>query len=140
MTTAADRAWQLMRDRVLAHDRRAQVAEALGMSFVRVKALRRVVAGGPVGVAMSVLTTAVAVDKAYTTLIVDDLEKRGLVVRTPNPADRRAKLVTATPAGEREAARAASMLDEPPPELVALGAADQAELLRLLGLITPGDG
>jgi DNA-binding MarR family transcriptional regulator len=54
------------------------------------------------------------VDAPYATLIVDHLEARGLVERTPHPGDRRRKLVTLTPAG-RDAATLASHITSQPP-------------------------
>lgn len=111
------------------HDRRKQVGEATGLSFARVKVLRRI-ARGPCTLAE--LAERVASDRPYTTLIVDALEERGLVARRPNPADRRSKLVGITEDGQALADKANEVLSEPPAELSALDEADRAELLRLL--------
>ena len=67
------------------------------MSFVRVKALRLIAADSTMP--MRELVTALGTDAAYTTVVLDDLEKRGFVTRAPHPDDRRAKLVTATARG-----------------------------------------
>jgi DNA-binding MarR family transcriptional regulator len=66
------------------------------------------------------------------TLMVDDLEQRGLVRRRPHPEDRRAKLVQLTAAGRAAAARAETILDEPPAALRDVPAKDLATLLRVL--------
>ena len=76
----ARRAWRAMSDVVLDHDRKVAVSEALGLSFARVRALRRL-AGEPH--TLRALAGRLAADPPYVTLIVDDLEKRGLVARTP---------------------------------------------------------
>src|SRR3954452_5468383 len=94
--TAVD-AWRSMRALVLdLHDRRAAVSEAIGMSYLRAKALRLLVPGP---MPMRDLCGALTTDASYTTVMVDDLEDRGLVVREVNPADRRSRLVRITDAG-----------------------------------------
>jgi DNA-binding MarR family transcriptional regulator len=99
------------------------------MSFVRVKALGRL-ARGPM--TMRDLAAALATDAPYTTVVVDDLERRGLVERRPDPDDRRRKTVAVTPEGRRVAERAATMLDVPPPALSALPEDDLVTLDRIL--------
>lgn len=47
------------------------------------------------------LAAYVGVDRTNIGLIIDGLEKRGFVERTVNPNDRRAQLMTVTPAGEQ---------------------------------------
>ncbi|MFB9964464.1 MarR family winged helix-turn-helix transcriptional regulator [Sinosporangium siamense] len=47
------------------------------------------------------LAQAVSVDKSKLVLILDELEDAGLVRRRPDPADRRARIVEATPEGGR---------------------------------------
>jgi DNA-binding MarR family transcriptional regulator len=116
------------------HDRRKEVCEALDLSFVRVKALRRL-AGEPM--TMRELAGRLQTDAPYTTLVVDDLERRGLVLREPHPSDRRAKLVTATELGRREAARAEEILTQPPPQMLALDPAELDELARLVAKLGP---
>ncbi|WP_433081003.1 MarR family winged helix-turn-helix transcriptional regulator [Dactylosporangium sp. CA-052675] len=111
------------------HDRRKEVCEALDLSFVRIKALRRL-AGEPM--TMRELAGRLQTDAPYTTLVVDDLEKRGLVRREPHPSDRRAKLVTTTDLGRREAARAEAILTQPPPQMLALPPEELNELARLI--------
>ncbi|ONI89681.1 MarR family transcriptional regulator [Saccharothrix sp. ALI-22-I] len=45
------------------------------------------------------LAQAVSVDKSKLVLILDELESAGLVVRRPDPADRRARIIEVTPQG-----------------------------------------
>ncbi|WP_042373689.1 MarR family winged helix-turn-helix transcriptional regulator [Streptacidiphilus neutrinimicus] len=128
---SAQRVYAVMRRLVLeADDRKQRVAEALGMSFSRAKALR-LLAEGPLR--MRELTARLLTDKPYTTLVVDDLEGRGFVVRSLDPDDRRCKVVTLTEAGREAAARATGILTTPPAELAALPPGDLADLDRILG-------
>ncbi len=126
----ARRAWRAMSDVVLEHNRKTAVSEALGLSFARVRALRRLAAAP---LTLRALADLLAADPPYVTLIVDDLEQRGLVQRTPHPEDRRAKLVALTEAGRSAAARADAILDEPPAALRDVSADDLATVLRVLG-------
>jgi hypothetical protein len=71
-------------------------------------------------------------DRPYMTLVVDELERRQLVVRTVHPDDRRSRVVRLTAAGEAAAGRADLILNEPPPALVGLPADDLAVLDRIL--------
>jgi DNA-binding MarR family transcriptional regulator len=118
-----------MSDIVLDHDRKAAVSEALGLSFARVRALRRLATQPHT---LRALAEKLAADPPYVTLMVDDLEERGLVRRTPHPEDRRAKLVELTTAGRAAAARADAILDEPPAALREVPAEDLATVLRVL--------
>jgi DNA-binding MarR family transcriptional regulator len=126
----ARNAWQAMRTLVLdRNDRRAEVSARLGMSFIRIKALRHL-AQHPVS--MGELATLLAVDAPYTTVVVDDLEARGLVRRKSDPVDRRRKIVAATQEGRRTARTAWQILDEPPPALTALPPEELADLDRIM--------
>ena len=125
----ARRAWRVMSDLVLDHDRKVAVSKALDLSWARVLALRRL-AEQPL--TLRALAERMASDPPYVTLMVDDLEQRGLVQRLPHPEDRRAKLVELTPPGRAAAARADAMLDEPPAALREMPVEDLADLLRVL--------
>lgn len=135
MSTQAERVWGNLWALLDLNERRREVAEALGMSFFRVKALRRV-AVRPYG--MGELATELMTDRPYLTLVVDDLEQRGLVRRTEHPTDRRAKVVTATPEGLAAAARAEAILGAPPPALLALPPEDLATLERISARLAGG--
>ncbi len=131
-TTAdpAARVWQGMRALVLErHDRRGAVCEALGMSFIRVKALR-LIAEGPT--TLRQLAGTLSIDPPYATRVVQDLERRGLVARSVHPTDRRSKVVTATPGGSAAARLAERILTEPPRALRELDPADLAALDRIV--------
>jgi DNA-binding MarR family transcriptional regulator len=135
VTRPAERqAWQALRSLVLDDDRRQEVSEVLGMSFVRAKALR-LIAGG--AVPMRDLVAALGTDAAYTTVVLDDLEKRGFVTRAPHPVDRRAKIVSVTAVGRRAARKADSILGRPPASFSRLPDADLADLERILVLLAP---
>jgi DNA-binding MarR family transcriptional regulator len=125
----ARRAWRALSSLVLDDDRKVAVSKALGLSFARVRALRRLAAQP---LTMRALAAQLTADPPYVTLIVDDLEERGLVERQPHPDDRRAKLVSLTAAGRAAVARAEQILDEPPAALRELAPDDLAALLRVL--------
>ena len=121
--------WLLMSDLVLDNERRREVSEALGMSFGRARTVRRL-ARRPMS--MRELADALGIDPPNATVVVDDLEARGLVRRGPHPTDRRAKLVEATPEGKALARRADDILATPPDGLAALDANELETLRRLL--------
>ncbi|MCW3039824.1 MAG: MarR family transcriptional regulator [Solirubrobacterales bacterium] len=127
---AARRSWEIMRGLVLDHDRRKDVSDALGMSFLKAKALRALTQEPAT---LRVLAATLAVDAPYATIIVDDLEGRGLVTRTVHPEDRRARLVDLTPDGRVAAATADRMLSEPPAVLREL---DSGRLRALEALLS----
>jgi DNA-binding MarR family transcriptional regulator len=134
MTRATERAvWEALRTLVVDRDdSKREAVAALDMSFGRIKTLR-FVASGPVP--MRDLVAALGSDAAYTTVLVDDLERRGFVTRQPHPDDRRAKLVSVTAAGRRAARKADAILGRPPATLARLSDADLAELARLVTLL-----
>jgi len=129
----AARAWQGMRALVLdRYDRRKKVCDALGMSFIRAKVLRRIV-DGPM--TMRELAAALGTDPPYTTVVVDDLERRGLVTRTVRAGDRRSKIVSITPDGAAQAHLAERILNDPPRPVRELPATDLEALGRILGTL-----
>ncbi|OIV37655.1 hypothetical protein BIV57_09805 [Mangrovactinospora gilvigrisea] len=123
------RIWHDLRELVLGQDMRRAVADALGLSFNRAKALTYIDADGPMP--LRALAARMFIDAPYATVIVDDLVKRGLAERTANPADRRSKLVHATAEGRRIAARAMHIQDTPPPGLAAATPEELAVLRRV---------
>ncbi|HST42558.1 MAG TPA: MarR family transcriptional regulator [Conexibacter sp.] len=129
MSEDAARAWAAMRALVLDDDRRREVTEAVGLSFARVRALRALAAEP---LTLRALATALQTDAPYATRIVDDLEQLGLVERSVDPRDRRAKLVAATAAGAERARAAQRLLDRPPAALRALPPQELATLARIL--------
>jgi len=131
---AATDAWQAMADLVLNNERRREVSEEVGLSFGKIRALRRI-ARRPMP--MSELAALLTVDPPNLTPVVDDLERAGLVARQPHPTDRRVKLVVATPAGAALAQTADEILARPPARLSALPAEELESLVRILGLLQP---
>lgn len=79
------------------------------------------------------LAQAIGADKTRLIGVLDDLQERGLIRREPDPADRRARLLSVTPKGRRvrDAARAGIRRREE--ELLArLSAGDRRAFLRVL--------
>lgn len=126
----ARRAWRAVTEIALDRDRKIAVSEALGLSWTRVLALRRLAVQPHT---LRALAERLSADPPYVTLMIDDLEERGLVRRMPHPEDRRAKLVELTARGRVAAARADAILDEPPAELREAPETELATLLRVLG-------
>jgi DNA-binding MarR family transcriptional regulator len=129
--------WRLMSDLVLDHQRRREVSEAVGLSFGRVRLVRRV-ADRPM--TMGELADALGIDRPNATVVVDDLEAQGLVRRKPHPTDRRAKLVEATGRGKTLARRADKILSRPPAKLASLDSDDLEALRRILTAVRPDTG
>ena len=127
--------WLLMSDLVLDHNRRREVSEALGISFARARAVRRL-ARRPMS--MGELAQALGIDPPNASVMVNDLEAQGLVCRQPHPTDRRAKVVGATRKGKDLARRADTILATPPPALSALDAEDLEALRRIIERVRAG--
>ncbi|MFL6113865.1 MAG: MarR family winged helix-turn-helix transcriptional regulator [Catenulispora sp.] len=110
-------------------DARTAVTEATGVSFTRTRALRRLVHGP---LRMSELAARLGWDKPYTTIVIDDLEQRGLVTRNVAPDDRRAKVVELTEQGQAVAHTALQILAEPAPGLARLNDEELSIVAELL--------
>jgi DNA-binding MarR family transcriptional regulator len=130
--------WDRIRTMVYDDDRRAEVSAAVGLSFVKVKALRRLLARP---MTMRELAALLVTDKPYLTQIVDALEERGLVLRTVDEQDRRRRIVTLTESGREAALRSEEVLARPPAALDRLSEHDLAALTGILARIpVAGDG
>jgi DNA-binding MarR family transcriptional regulator len=128
----AREAWQAMADLVLDNERRRDVSDQVGLSFGKIKALRRI-ANRPMS--MRDLAALLVVDPPNLTPVVDDLERAGLVERQAHPTDRRVKLVVATPEGAALAQKANEILARPPAGLSALPADELESLVRILARV-----
>lgn len=128
---AADEVWRTLT--ALVFDNRDRwkraVIEHSGLPFSRIRILRRV-AQAPMTVKQ--LAHAATMDAPAATVAVNDLEERGLVVRTVDPANRRCKTVSITEAG-RDVWKAIDAIEDPAPEpLAALDVADLESLRTIL--------
>jgi DNA-binding MarR family transcriptional regulator len=129
----ASLAWMRMHDFVLGNDRNPQLRDTLGLGrgSGRVKTLLSLTHGP---LSLGALAEIIGADAPYATLIVNELQARGLVSRTYDPDDRRRKLVALTAAGEDAANRAQEVICQPPqPLLDALSKPELAHLTDLLG-------
>jgi DNA-binding MarR family transcriptional regulator len=126
---AARQVWVLMSDLVLDNQRRRDVAEAVGVSFGRMRAVRYV-ARRPMS--MGELAGAMGIDPPNASVLVTELESLGLMRRRPHPTDGRAKLVELTRKGKAMARRANEIMATPPPALAELPAEDLETLRRIL--------
>jgi DNA-binding MarR family transcriptional regulator len=125
------RVWRELRGLVVERldEYRREVAEVTGLSFSRVRALRRL---RPGALTLGELAEAMLVDRPAATVTVDDLCSRGLAVRRAHPTDRRCKLVSLTDRGARLMELVDSVVPPPPPGWAELPSADLAALARVL--------
>ncbi|WBB90735.1 MarR family transcriptional regulator [Verrucosispora sp. WMMC514] len=72
------------------------------------------------------------IDRTVLTYLIDDLEQGGLVVRRPDPADRRSRLVTLTETGRAAARHRREALDAVESRLLRELSPKQAGTLRAL--------
>ena len=127
-------AWVKLSTLVLNNERRRKVSDALDLSFGRIRALRRIAKRS---LTMGELATLLSVDPPNVTMIVYDLEARGLVVRHEHPEERRAKVVAVTDEGAALARRAEEILDEPPPGFAVLSHDELVALDAILAKLQP---
>jgi DNA-binding MarR family transcriptional regulator len=92
----------------------------------------------PVGTQLE-LAQAIGYDKTRLISLLDGLEVQGLVVRAPDPADRRARQVRLTPEGERRHAAAQADIRRMEANLLAgLSSAERRTLLATLPRLAGG--
>ncbi len=132
---AAREVWQAMAELVLDNERRREVSDRVGLSFGKIRALRRIAGRA---MPMRELAALLGVDPPNLTTVVDDLERMGLVERQAHPTDRRVKLVAATDSGMELARRAEEILARPPAGLSELPAADLDVLGEILSRVRGG--
>jgi len=127
----AERSWGLLVELVMETrgEWRRQVAEATGLPFSRARALWRLERGPRT---LAELAEDMGTDAPAATVLINALESRGLVKRTPHPTDRRAKQVTLTAAGRRVLAVVEKITDRPPAALERLPEAELAGLRKTL--------
>jgi DNA-binding MarR family transcriptional regulator len=82
------------------------------------------------------LAARIGYDKSRLIPLLDGLEGEGLIARTPDPANRRARIVTITAAGRKRHAAARRAIRAMERRLVP-DAADAERLRRLLGPLNP---
>jgi DNA-binding MarR family transcriptional regulator len=114
-------------------------AAAVGLSTAQVNALLTLKPGE--AVPMRSLAARLDYDASNLSVLVDRLERRGVVERRPDPGDRRVKALALTPDGERLRAAFWKDLIEDPGPLASLddpGLQSLAELLATLGVAEPG--
>jgi DNA-binding MarR family transcriptional regulator len=112
--------------------RRTRVAlEPLGVTPSLSRALSVLSALAPVRI--SALADHLHVAPRTATELIDDLERRGLVARRPDPGDRRAVLVELTAAGERATGDIRAARDDAGRRFFGvLDEADRRDLARIL--------
>jgi len=132
----ADEVWRAMASLVIDNrdSWKRAVIERTGLPFSRIRVLRRL-AMGPMTVKQ--VAAAATMDAPAATVAVNDLEDRGLVVRTPDPVNRRCKVVSLTDAG-REMVGVIHAIDDPAPDVLAgLDGADLENLHTILTKLAP---
>jgi DNA-binding MarR family transcriptional regulator len=132
----ADDVWRAMASLVIDnHDSwKRAVVERTGLPFSRVRILSRL-AKNPMSVKQ--IAQAATVDAPAATVAVNDLERRGLVVRETDAANRRCKVVSLTDAG-RDMVQTISSTDDPAPAVLA--GLDAAELGKLKAILAKLSG
>jgi DNA-binding MarR family transcriptional regulator len=113
------------------HNRTNARMSAAGLSLARFRVLSALQSAGRIR--MNELSAALGVVPRTVTTIVDALEKEGMVVRLPDPADRRATLLEITQEGLGQLHRFRAMHDSAAAELFdVLTATERHQLATLL--------
>lgn len=130
-TAAAREAWKSIAEMWFSdeiHDRFHDACAAIDVSPPQLKLLLSLLPRS--SQSMRTIAEMLRCDASWVTGIVDGLEERGYVRREAHPHDRRVKVVTITPVGEKAKARALDRLNEPPPSLSIALTHDEQRMLR----------
>jgi DNA-binding MarR family transcriptional regulator len=133
----AARVWAMMRDFVERNSPRHRLRRALGDGLAKGRSKVQVLlmlGDGPRS--LSDIAEAQRIDPPYATAIVDQLELLGMAARTPDPADRRRKVVTLTEAGRSAVVTAKEIMAEPPAALSGLAPEALSQLATALSRLT----
>jgi DNA-binding MarR family transcriptional regulator len=114
---------------------RRDVIETTGLPFSRVRVLRRL-AKRPM--TAKEIAKAATMDAPATTVAVNNLEDRGLVVREAHPTNRRCKVVSLTEEGRRVVAIIDGVEDPAPRPFAALSQAELKTLESILAKLASG--
>lgn len=129
--------YRMKRAYVHIHNSAQAAIEGFGMRITTSSALHVIVENPDLS--QSQLCLALNIERSRAVLLVDELEKLGLVKRNRVPQDRRSYALRATPAGEalfeKISARLASQEDT---VLATLSAAEKAQLAELLDKVERG--
>jgi DNA-binding MarR family transcriptional regulator len=131
----ADEVWRAMAAMVFSNrdSWRRAVVEQTGLPFSRIRILKRL---GQHPMSVKQVAHAATIDAPAATVAVNDLEERGLVVRSIDPTNRRCKLVSLTDAG-RDVVNAIDAIDDPAPDaIVALTDVDLKQLHAILARLS----
>jgi DNA-binding MarR family transcriptional regulator len=124
----------LRRAQIAVFDHYSELTQGLGVTPAQFAALSLIQANP--GLNQVSLGEALCIEGPRTAVVIDDLERRGLVTRKAAPADRRSHAIFLTPAGrslhkkvaKREAEHNAHMIER-------LRGEDKDALLRMLRLL-----
>ncbi len=105
------------------------VVETSGLPFSRIRVLRRLARRS---MTAKQIAEAATMDAPATTVALNDLEGRGLIVRTADPSNRRCKLVSLTDEGRKMVARIEEVDDPAPRAFTALSEAELGALEAIL--------
>jgi DNA-binding MarR family transcriptional regulator len=127
----ADEVWRAMAAVVFDNrDRwRRDVVGSTGLPFSRVRVLRRLAKRS---MTATQIAEAATMDAPATTVAVNDLEDRGLVVRETDPTNRRCKLVSITDEGTKVVASIDDVEDPAPSPFAALSQAELETMAEIL--------
>jgi DNA-binding MarR family transcriptional regulator len=133
----ADEVWRAMAALVIDNrdSWKRAVVEQTGLPFSRIRILKRL-DRRPMSVKQ--VAQAATIDAPAATVAVNDLEERGLVVRSVDPTNRRCKVVSLTDAGRNMVRKIDAIHDPAPDVLAALDDTELKELRAILGKLAAG--
>jgi DNA-binding MarR family transcriptional regulator len=112
-----------------------EVIETSGLPFSRIRVLRRLVKRP---MTATQIAEAATMDAPATSVAVNDLEDRGLVVREADPSNRRCKVISLTDEGRRVVASIEGVDDPAPAPFAVLSAEELRALDAILAKLSAG--
>lgn len=135
--SSADEVWRAMAAVVFDNRDawRRGVVEHTGLPFSRIRVLRRLAKRD---MTAKEIADAATMDAPATSVAINDLEERGLVVREAHPTNRRFKVVSLTDEGRRIVASIDGLDDPAPPVFAALSRSELNTLQSILAKLASG--